>query len=233
MHKEMRSFSSGEHKEAFRDALSLLFELVKFAVEGQDNLEFMRKGGVAVVAFFPHSGHADAPAVRKAFPSDLRNLLFYPAAADYWYQNNLQGRLKAVISSLFLRTFSMLRADSGRGVMQGLDTAEQLLRAGYSIVVSPEGTRSSLSPEKREFHTGVAELVLRTHVPIVPIRLHGFDEIIPKGSILPSVLKGFHRREVLVSIGEPMTFDVEAISASRSHQRKIITSQLRDRLLEM
>lgn len=234
MQKEVLNFQRDEpFKEAFRDAFSLLFELLKFEVEGQENLEFMRRGKPAIIAFFPHCGHPDGPAVRKTVPSDLRKLLFFPAAADYWHQKDLKGRLKAGISSLFLRTFPMHRADFGRSIIKSLDVAEQYLLSGYSIVVSPEGTRSHLSPEERELYTGPAELVLRTGMPIVPIRLHGFEDIMPKGSFLPRAFKGIQRKEVLVSIGEPMFFDAEAIGENRSYKRKIITSQLRERFLEM
>lgn len=182
MQKEVLNFQNDEpFKEAFRDAFSLLLELLKFEVEGQENLEFMVKGAPAIIAFFPHYGHSDSPAVRKTVHTSQRKLLFFPAAADYWHKQDLKGKLKAGISSLFLRTFPMPRADSGKSIIKGLDVAEHCLRLGYSIVASPEGTRSSLPPEKRELHTGLAELVLRTGVPIVPFRLHGFEDIMPKG----------------------------------------------------
>lgn len=234
MTKETSQLSEDERRaEARRDLISRLFNLMDFKIEGQGNLEIMRQGTPAIVAFFPHYGHTDGPAVRAAFPCDLRKFLFFPAASDYWYQKNLPGRLKAGLRSLLLQTFPMARADSGRAVLQGLDLAGELLRSGSSIVVSPEGTRSSDSLEEREFHAGTAELVLRTGAPVIPIRLNGFEDVMPRGNILPRLFKGFRRREVSVSIGEPMSFNQVGNSGIRREQRNEITCQLRERFFAM
>lgn len=223
----------GQFKEGVRDAFSRLFDLLDFQVEGQKNIEFLREGAAAVVAFFPHCGHLDAPAVRRAFPRDLRKFLFYPAASDYWFQENLSGKFRSEVSSLFLQRFSLSRDGSGKAIMHGIDRAVELLQTGYSVVVSPEGTRSTLSLSERQLHTGPAELVLRSGVPLVPVRLQGFEELLPKGLLLPKMFDGFQRRSVSVTIGEPMVFDLDTMMGPRSQQRKLITSQLREWFLEM
>lgn len=219
----------GRFKEASRDLFLFLFDLLKFEVDGQENLGLMREGNPAIVVFFPHCGHPDAPAVRKAFPPDLRRRLVYSAAADYWYSS----RLRSGLTTLFLKSFPMARDGSGKAITDGLDIAEGFLNSGYSIVISPEGTRSSLPLKKRIFHLGPAELVIRTNLPVIPVRLRGFEEIMPKGTALPRLLDNGRRRLVSVSIGEPMFFDLEAISGTRSQQRQEITSELRQRLLAM
>lgn len=83
MNQEILHFRNQPVKEVAREAFSLVYQLLRFEVFGQDNLEFMRRGIPAIVGFFPHTSHADGPAVRKAFPRDLRKRLIYPAAADY------------------------------------------------------------------------------------------------------------------------------------------------------
>lgn len=218
-------------KEPVRDLLSLLYNIPRFEVRGQENLT----ESPVIFAFFPHCGHPDSPAVRRALLRNLRKRLVFPAAADYWSKDVL----KSTVMSLFVRSSLMSRAGAGReAIKESLDRAKDLLNAGFSLVISPEGTRTSLPLEKRVFHTGVAELVIRTGRPVIPVRLYGLEEVMPKGTKFPKLFEGnldegFHRWRVLVLIGEPMDFDLEDMMGTRSQKRKKITAQIKKRLLEM
>lgn len=225
-------------KEPLRDLISLAYNITRFEVRGQENLKFMRKTPTIFV-FFPHCGHPDSPAVRKVFPRDLRKRLVFPAAADYWHGRGWKGRLKSFLGSLFVINIPLSRAGAGRkAIRESLDRAEDFLEAGFSLVMAPEGTRSSLPPEERVLRQGVAELVLRTGAQVIPVRLYGLEKIMPKGSKCPKLLEGnlvegFGRWRVLVLIGEPMDFDPEAMTGTRFQKMKKITAQIRERLLEM
>lgn len=238
MSKEIPRLTRGElFKGKTRDVLSGWLNFLKFEVEGRDNLEFMREGRPAIVAFFPHCGHPDSLAVRKAIPADLREFFFFAAKASYWHnKEKLEDRLRFLLGQLLIKNFPMSGADSNKGeIKEGVDIAEDYLRSGYSIAISPEGTRSLLPLEERKLEKGAADLVLRTNVPIVPVRLHGFEELMPRGFGVPRFFDGFQRREVVVSIGESMIFDLdaEAIPGVRRQQRELITAQLKERFLEM
>jgi 1-acyl-sn-glycerol-3-phosphate acyltransferase len=65
------------------------------------------------------------------------------------------------------------------------------------LILFPEGRRS---PDGRlvEFKPGAAMLALRTGAPIVPIRLDGLHEALPRGAHLPTATK------VRVRFGEPI-----------------------------
>lgn len=221
-------------KEPVRDFFSLGYNITRFEVRGRENLT----ESPVIFAFFPHYGHPDGPAVRKAL-SRLRKGLIFLAAADYWHGKDWKGRLKSFLGSLFVINIPLSRAGAGRKEIQkGLDMAVGFLNSGYSIGTSPEGTRTSLSLEKRVFHTGGAELVIRTGRPVIPIRLYGLEKIMPKGAKFPKLLEGnrkegFRRWRVLVLIGEPMHFDPETMTGTRSQKMKKITAQIRERLLEM
>jgi 1-acyl-sn-glycerol-3-phosphate acyltransferase len=239
MSKETSPFQRGELlKEPIRDVFSLLYYIPRFEVYGQKCLEIMRDTAVIIV-FFPHCGHPDGPGVRKAIPRGPRKNLLFPAAADYWFDGSWKGRLKAVFGSFIVRSFPLSRAGSGRKVIEGdLDKAEHLLKQGFSLVFAPEGTRTLLPLEERVFHTGIAELVIRTGAPVIPVRLHGFKTVMPKGTAIPRVFegrpfRGLHRRQLKVVIGEPISFEPEAMEGTRSQKRKEITSQIRECLLAM
>lgn len=214
--------------EGLRDSLSSPLGLLKFEVQGQENLNFLKEGKSAIIVFFPHTSHLDGLAVRRAFSPNLRDRLIFPAAADYWYQGRRSG-----LSSLFLQTLPLSRGGSSREMMEGLEAIESFLRSGSLVVISPEGTRSSLPNEERIFHRGAAELVLRTGLPVIPVRLRGFEEIMPKGASWPNLFDHCQRRTVSVSFGEPITFDLGTIPGVRAQLRKVITAKIEGALQAM
>lgn len=72
-------------------------------------------------------------------------------------------------------------------VANGIEEATHLLKTqvdkGYSIVVFPEGTRSSQPPMKR-FHKGAFYLSEKLQLDIVPVVLHGLGYTMSKGDFL-------------------------------------------------
>jgi len=216
--------------EVVRDLNSLGFSLTRFEVQGRDNLKLLEKES-AIIVFFPHCGHPDGPAVRKA----LREYpVVFPAAEDYW-----GSQAKAMIASAFLRAVMLSRQGAGgEAILAGLREAERYLNSGFSLVISPEGTRSSLPSEEREFKTGTAELVLRTGKKVIPIRILGLEEIMPKGSTFPRLFDfhdGIHRRQVRVIIGPVLDFEdiIKRQNLPRSLKRKEITARIKEELLRL
>ena len=69
-------------------------------------------------------------------------------------------------------------------VSQGIDGGVEHLRAkveeGYSIIVFPEGTRSSDNSIKR-FHKGAFYMADQFNIDVLPIYIHGNSELLPKG----------------------------------------------------
>ncbi|PIS09696.1 hypothetical protein COT75_00675 [Candidatus Beckwithbacteria bacterium CG10_big_fil_rev_8_21_14_0_10_34_10] len=220
--------------EKIRDLTASFFELTRFEVEGLNNLELMRDGEPVIIAFFPHSGHPDSLAVRRAFPQELRKKLIYPAAADYWH-NGIKGKARSVLSSMAVNSFPVSRDDHLKGIESGLKSAIRYLEEGFSIVISPEGTRSSLPLSERNLRTGMAELILRTGRPVIPVRLRGLEDAMPKGSNFSFnslVRDNKGQRLISVTFGKPIDFDLGG-ETLRSRQRKIIMAQLKQQFLQM
>jgi len=213
--------------ETTRDAFGLILNGFNFEVSGQEHLDFLRDRAKnnAIFAFFPHTGHLDSIAVRAAVPKDLRSTLMYPAAADYWYDGK--------VSSLFVQNFPINRGRSGQSsILEGLDQAEMYLDGGYSLVVSPEGTRSNLPLEERILHTGVAELALKTGKPIIPVKLYGLEGVMPKGKIVPEFKRNGEKRDVRVCFKKALSIDWSNVPLSHSLARKQITRLLNNIFLE-
>jgi 1-acyl-sn-glycerol-3-phosphate acyltransferase len=72
-------------------------------------------------------------------------------------------------------------------VSSGMDNGVEHLRSkveeGYSIMVFPEGTRSEDNSIKR-FHKGAFYLAKELDLDIVPIVIHGYSEVLPKGDFI-------------------------------------------------
>jgi len=60
------------------------------------------------------------------------------------------------------------------------------LRGGVSVLFFPEGTRSE-SGDMGDFQNGAFKLAIKEKVPILPIRLKGTGDAIPKGSWIFSI----------------------------------------------
>ncbi|MBZ4188761.1 1-acyl-sn-glycerol-3-phosphate acyltransferase [Niabella beijingensis] len=69
------------------------------------------------------------------------------------------------------------------GIENSVPLLKQLVDEGYSIVVFPEGTRSTRPPIKR-FHKGAFFLAEKLQLDIVPVLLHGLGYTMTKGDYL-------------------------------------------------
>jgi 1-acyl-sn-glycerol-3-phosphate acyltransferase len=183
----------GAPARAARSALQaiVLFPLVRFltptAVRGGERIRGAR--GPFIVAA-NHVSHLDTPIVLKSLPRRLRRRLVVAAAKDYFYR----GRLRGTLVSLSLATFPF---DRGGGSRESLRQCRSLLERGWSLLIFPEGTRSS-SGELGKVRRGAAVLASAADVPVLPVYVHGLADVMPKGTRAP--LPG----GVVVDIGDPI-----------------------------
>jgi len=72
-------------------------------------------------------------------------------------------------------------------VSSGVDNGVEHLRAkveqGFSIMVFPEGTRSEDNAIKR-FHKGAFYLAEQLNLDVIPVVIHGYSEVLPKGDFI-------------------------------------------------
>lgn len=157
-------------------------------VEGR---EWVRELERPVIFAANHSSHADTSLILHSLTDSARDHTVVAAAADYWFKHPFLGNLV----SLFLNTFPFSRTG---GAQAQLHSSSQLLKAGWNLVLFPEGHRS---PDGRihEFKPGVGFLARETGTPVVPMHIRGARGIMPSGQKLP--LPGPAR----VRIGKPMT----------------------------
>jgi long-chain acyl-CoA synthetase len=134
-----------------------------------------------------HASHLDMGLAKYALGSYGEGLVSL-AAQDYFFEGN---RWRKAYFENFTNLVAMSRTGSLR---QSLRQAAELLEQGKTVLIFPEGTRSS-DGEVKEFKSAVGYLALQNKVDILPVYLGGTHAALPKGA---TVLR---RRDVVVRIG--------------------------------
>ena len=161
---------------AIQHGLSMPFTrlMANPTVEGR---EWLRNLDRSVIIASNHVSHADIQLLLYALPDEVRERTVVGAAADYWYERPWLGR----VVSLWLNTFPFARTGGAQSV---LHHSSHLLKAGWHLLIFPEGTRS---PDGRmqEFKPGVGHLAGQSGVPVFPMHVGGSHRILPKGRAVP------------------------------------------------
>lgn len=115
---------------------------------------------------------------------------------------------------------------ASRGIEGGLDHLKKKIDQGYSLVIFPEGTRSSDNSIKR-FKKGAFFLAETFSMDIVPVVIHGLSEVAPKGDFILN--PGRTTLEVLPRI----PFDSEAYGTDYASRTKNINRMMRTHYAKM
>jgi long-chain acyl-CoA synthetase len=132
-----------------------------------------------------HQSHLDTPAILDALPARWRYRVapamakefftahFHPDRADRkaWLTNSLNYYLAA----LFFNAFPIPQREAG--TRQTLRYVGDLVSNGFSVLIFPEGRRTSDGSIGR-FMPGAAMIAARLGVPVIPVRLDGLDRIL-------------------------------------------------------
>ena len=165
-----------------RTPLAVLLRLFGVRFESQTPPDV--EGPVLLVS--NHESHLDSFAIHRAFRSPLS----IAAAADYFYRDH---RTLGRFASWTLSTYPFEREGNP---LSSFERSGAIMDAGHSILVYPEGTRSTkLAP----FKSGVGLLARELACPVIPVHVSGGDRILGKGS---SRIKA---GTLSVRFGEPFT----------------------------
>jgi long-chain acyl-CoA synthetase len=182
------SMSKSVLQGAFSSTVSV-FMNTWLRVEGR-GLEHIPEHGPYILAA-NHSSHLDSMAVRQAL-GGRAHTLHVMGAKDYFFDT----RLKSWFFSTFLNA---LPFDREEHIAEGLALCKTVLDNGRAILIFPEGTRS-LTGQLQTFRAGVGVLAVELEVPIIPVRLRGTFEALPKGQAIPRPQK------IEVACGAPVDF---------------------------
>jgi long-chain acyl-CoA synthetase len=152
-----------------------------------------------------HQSHLDTPAILLSLPARWRRRVavtmgreffdahFAPARYGFFKRMWIGGLYG--LAALFFNGIPLPR--TGLGAYGTLKYVGELVSAGWSIILYPEGHRT-LQGEIMPFQPGVGMLASRLKVPVVPVRLEGVHHVLHQEWRWP------RRGPVRVAFGAPI-----------------------------
>lgn len=138
------------------------------------------------VYFANHSSHGDFVLIWGSLPADLRPMTRPVAGADYWLKSGLRRFIGRDV-------FNALLIDRS-GTRDGVQTDPvaqmvEVLAAGSSLIIFPEGTRNTTEERLLPFKSGIYHLArncsTEAEVEFVPVWIDNLNRVMPKGEIVP------------------------------------------------
>ncbi|MFN0184356.1 MAG: lysophospholipid acyltransferase family protein [Aquabacterium sp.] len=131
------------------------------------------------IYFANHQSHFDWVLIWAALPRELRAQTRPIAARDYWTATPFKHWLtRAVFNAVYV---NRQRTDD----QDPLEPLEAALKAGDSLVIFPEGTRSA-SGVPLPFKSGIYTLAERhPSVQLIPVWIANVQRVMPKGEVVP------------------------------------------------
>lgn len=115
----------------------------------------------------------------------------------------------------------LLRGDKA-SVIDMMERCDRLIGGGNSIMMFPEGTRST-TKEMRKFKPGAFEIALKAHAPLQPLVIRGSGDALPKRGF---VLQGRHEISITVLDRiDPESFGAATAEELSAQVREIIVAE--------
>ncbi|MFA4857725.1 MAG: lysophospholipid acyltransferase family protein [Candidatus Margulisiibacteriota bacterium] len=179
---------------------------IKVKVEGMENL--------------PHNQPVVLAANHQSAADILILLAYIPTYFKFVAKREL---FKVPLFGSYLRLAGYIPIDrqSNLKAHKTLYDISKLIRAGDSILIFPEGTRTRTG-ELGPFKRGSLVIAQQAGVPVVPIAISGSFNIMPKGTRVINPTK------VKLSIGEPIPVEHHSMEEILNRVRSKITSMLKE-----
>lgn len=182
---------------------------IKVSVEGLDNLPRDR----AVILAANHQSVADIPILLAFLPGQFRFIVkreFFKTPLLGWYIKQTG--------------YPSIDRREGRSAHQTLEEVTAMVRGGTSVLIFPEGTRST-DGNLQEFKRGAVSVALGSGADLIPVAISGSYAIMPRKSYV------FYPQKVTLKIGTPLTLnypriDKEAYNAGTLMLHEAIRSML-------
>lgn len=144
--------------------------------------------GAAIIAA-NHTSFYDPPILAISWPQEVHFL-----ARESLFRYALFGSLIRKLNS------HPVQGDTSN--IQAFKTIQRLLASGNKVILFPEGTRSK-EDRLGELKSGVAFLVLRSQVAVIPAYIHGTFSIWNRGRKLPKL-----RGRTACIFGSPISYEM-------------------------
>jgi 1-acyl-sn-glycerol-3-phosphate acyltransferase len=185
------------------------------SIEGREHLKGFKGPAIFIGN---HSSHMDMFVLFATLPERFRLRVAWGGAADRWFLKGRKGiRKQPWYFALSMNVFPVQRG----GGRAALSYAEELIDKRWSLVIFPEGTRTTTG-KLGHFRHGVSILALARNLPVVPIWMDGLREMRPKGST--QIKPG----PALARIGPPIYFPAATTVSEATHTLQKAMENMRD-----
>lgn len=167
---------------------AILRTIFRLSVRGLDRLPQR----VPFLIAANHSSHLDTFAIVAALRSKVRRVHVL-GAKDYFFDS-------AIKSWFFRNFFNVVPFDREKNFLEGFRAARQVLRVDEPLLLFPEGTRSP-NGRLQPFKVGLGILALELGAAVVPARIRGAFEAMPKGRYFPKPGR------IEIAIGEAVSME--------------------------
>jgi long-chain acyl-CoA synthetase len=178
---------------------------MRLEVQGLEHLASVQ-GPVLFAA--NHQSHFDTPAILQALPPRWRYRVAPAMAKEFFkphfFPKDYSRRAWATnsanyyLAALFFNAFPLPQRESG--TRQTLRYVGDLVSAGYSVLIFPEGRRTA-EGTIGTFQPGAAMVAAKLGVPVIPVRIDGLDRILHHTWKFPV------RGRARVAFGAPMRLE--------------------------
>jgi len=211
---EASSVSSDEDKfrrwtrNPFWTGVRLLFQLLvatpllrqfcrPFRVVGKERLQ-ETDGPCVFIA--NHLSHFDGGAIIDALPGPFKSRIAIATWEEFFERetDSLIGRIKKRLLWEFTTIcYNIFPMPQSKGFRKSMKYIGELLDDDWNVLFFPEGQRS-IDGNMNDFRRGIGMIAREMRVPIVPVRIDGLRDVLPRGSSCPS------EAPVRVEFGEPI-----------------------------
>lgn len=186
--------------------LLLHFPLLRlFYTVDVQGLEHLRPLDGPVLFVSNHVSYLDQPSIMRALPPKWRYRTATAAWAEFFFLN-----YRSTIQKLWKRTafeycswaINIFPLPQISGFRRALRFMGRLVDSGVSVLVFPEGERTQ-DGRLLPFRHGLGIMAGQLEVPLVPLRIKGLEQVLPRGANWP------RRGKVTIVIGQPLKFRAE------------------------
>lgn len=153
--------------------------------------QYYSKNSYIIVA--NHSSHLDTPLILACFSLDSVNKIRAIAALDYFFSSPLVR----ISTHLLCNIIPINRKTAD---LTSIGMISKSLKGGGSIIIFPEGTRSS-DGKINKFKPGIGLLIKKTKAEVLPIYIKGTYNCMSRGTKLP------RRGPLEIQFGSPLKYD--------------------------
>lgn len=173
------------------------------------NRERLVEEGAAIIVS-NHASFIDPPIIGCAFKNELTFLA-------------RKSLIKGPVTEYLYRSMNTVPVDQEKPDMVGIRGILRALKEEGRVLVFPEGSRT-FDGELQPGQAGVGLIVSKSKVPVLPVRLYGAFEALPRGAKFPRPSR------LTLVVGEPLDFSAMEIEGSGKEKYQAISDHIMDKI---